>query len=120
MPNTSTPKDYSQYNEKQLFNFLNSVDKQLIKAENEQKKAIEKFKEIQLKKQMIQQALAKKFNETPITKEPCNLCEQIKDKDYNQETIQALQDAENGKNLETIEDFSAWLNEVKKEMNAEN
>lgn len=31
-----------------------------------------------------------------------------------------MRDALNGENLETIEDFSAWANEVKKEMNAEN
>ncbi len=38
----------------------------------------------------------------------------------NIQTQQAMRDALNGENLETIEDFSAWANEVKKEMNAEN
>ncbi|GAA8345765.1 hypothetical protein KH0155_22830 [Helicobacter pylori] len=38
----------------------------------------------------------------------------------NLETQQAMRDALNGENLEIIEDFSAWANEVKKEVNAEN
>ncbi|WQV53851.1 hypothetical protein KVM55_04130 [Helicobacter pylori] len=38
----------------------------------------------------------------------------------NLETQQAIRGALNGENLETIEDFSAWANEIKKEVNAEN
>ncbi|WQT66210.1 hypothetical protein E5D99_04240 [Helicobacter pylori] len=38
----------------------------------------------------------------------------------NIETQQAMREALNGENLETIEDFSAWANEIKKEVNAEN
>ncbi|MGN8380737.1 hypothetical protein ACR9JN_04500 [Helicobacter pylori] len=38
----------------------------------------------------------------------------------NLETQQAIRDALNGENLEVIEDFSAWANEIKKEVNAEN
>ncbi|MUU29766.1 hypothetical protein F7203_07970 [Helicobacter pylori] len=38
----------------------------------------------------------------------------------NLETQQAMREALNGENLETIEDFSAWANERKKEVNAEN
>ncbi|WP_243877201.1 hypothetical protein [Helicobacter pylori] len=38
----------------------------------------------------------------------------------NIETQQAIRDALNGENLEVIEDFSAWANEIKKEVNAEN
>ncbi|PDX29546.1 hypothetical protein [Helicobacter pylori] len=38
----------------------------------------------------------------------------------NLETQQAMRDALNGENLEVIEDFSAWANEIKKEVNAEN
>ncbi|WQV88611.1 hypothetical protein KVM15_04370 [Helicobacter pylori] len=38
----------------------------------------------------------------------------------NLETQQAMKEALNGENLETIEDFSAWANEIKKEVNAEN
>ncbi|MUU23404.1 hypothetical protein [Helicobacter pylori] len=36
------------------------------------------------------------------------------------QTQQAMRDAVNGENLEVIEDFSAWANEIKKEVNAEN
>ncbi|WP_120957203.1 hypothetical protein [Helicobacter pylori] len=38
----------------------------------------------------------------------------------NLETQQAMREALNGENSETIEDFSAWTNEIKKEVNAEN
>ncbi|EJB90189.1 hypothetical protein HPHPH19_1254 [Helicobacter pylori Hp H-19] len=38
----------------------------------------------------------------------------------NIETQQAMAEAFIGRNLETIEDFSAWENEIKKEVNAEN
>nr|WP_276321380.1 hypothetical protein [Helicobacter pylori] len=38
----------------------------------------------------------------------------------NLETQQAMRDALSGKNLEAIENFSAWANEIKKEVNAEN
>lgn len=41
----------------------------------------------------------------------------------NLETQQAMREALNGENLETletIEDFSAWANEIKREVNAEN
>ncbi|MCQ2829097.1 hypothetical protein JT119_00410 [Helicobacter pylori] len=38
----------------------------------------------------------------------------------NIQTQQAMRDALNGENLEVIGDFSAWVNEIKKEVNAEN
>ncbi|GAA8099711.1 hypothetical protein HpHA123_14610 [Helicobacter pylori] len=42
MPNTTAKKDYTQYSEKQLFNFLNSI-------KTKQKRALEKLKESKLK-----------------------------------------------------------------------
>ncbi|GAA7475853.1 hypothetical protein ID1076_14900 [Helicobacter pylori] len=50
MPNTTAEKDYTQYSEKQLFNFLNSI-------KTKQKRALEKLKEIQNQKQRIKKAL---------------------------------------------------------------
>ncbi len=50
MPNTTAKKDYTQYSEKQLFNFLNSI-------KTKQKRALEKLKEIQAQKQRIKKAL---------------------------------------------------------------
>ncbi len=41
--------DYSQYNEKQLHNFLNSIEKQLLKAEGDKNKAIKKSKSVNCK-----------------------------------------------------------------------
>ncbi|ACJ07471.1 hypothetical protein HPP12_0313 [Helicobacter pylori P12] len=46
MPNTTAEKDYTQYSEKQLFNFLNSI-------KTKQKRALEKLKgNPKLKKQI--------------------------------------------------------------------
>ncbi len=53
MPNTTAKKDYTQYSEKQLFNFLNSI-------KTKQKRALEKLKEIQAQKQRIKKALQSK------------------------------------------------------------
>ncbi len=52
--------DYSQYNEKQLHNFLNSIEKQLLKAEGDKNKAIKKIQECELQERMIRQVLAQK------------------------------------------------------------
>ncbi|EMH06898.1 hypothetical protein HMPREF1407_00049 [Helicobacter pylori GAM244Ai] len=61
MPNIIT--DYSQYNEKQLHNFLNSIEKQLLKAEGDKNKAIKKIQECELQEQMIRQVLAQKHSQ---------------------------------------------------------
>ncbi|GAA7241951.1 hypothetical protein ID0468_04680 [Helicobacter pylori] len=61
MPNVIT--DYSQYNEKQLHNFLNSIEKQLLKAEGDKNKAIKKIQECELQEQMIRQVLAQKHSQ---------------------------------------------------------
>ncbi|GHR19334.1 hypothetical protein JP0092_14700 [Helicobacter pylori] len=41
--------DYSQYNEKQLRNFLNAIEKQWLKAEGDKNKAIKKSKSVNCK-----------------------------------------------------------------------
>ncbi|GAA7753578.1 type II toxin-antitoxin system antitoxin [Helicobacter pylori] len=56
-------KDYSQYNERQLFNFLNALKKQMIKVETEQRRVERKLTEMQEKYKNIKDALAKKFQE---------------------------------------------------------
>ncbi len=55
--------DYSQYNEKQLHNFLNAIEKQLLKAEGDKNKAIKKIQECELQEQMIRQVLAQKHSQ---------------------------------------------------------
>ncbi|EMH34582.1 hypothetical protein HMPREF1425_01215 [Helicobacter pylori GAM71Ai] len=55
--------DYSQYNEKQLQHFLNSIEKQLLKAEGDKNKAIKKIQECELQEQMIRQVLAQKHSQ---------------------------------------------------------
>ncbi|WRA05831.1 hypothetical protein KVL82_06470 [Helicobacter pylori] len=52
--------DYSQYNERQLQHFLNAIKKQLLKAEGDKNKAIQKIQECELQEQMIRQVLAQK------------------------------------------------------------
>ncbi|WP_120803631.1 hypothetical protein [Helicobacter pylori] len=54
--------DYSQYNEKQLHNFLNSIEKQLLKAEENKNKAIKKIQECELQERMIRQVLDQKHS----------------------------------------------------------
>ncbi|ANH47579.1 hypothetical protein [Helicobacter pylori] len=108
--------DYSTLNRRQLFHLLNSTEKKMIEAELIYKKAEKNLNKIKTEQYLIGQALLGKFDETQAVKEPCNLCEQIKDKDYSQETIQALQDAENGENLETITDFNSYIDERKKSL----
>ncbi|MGL2333526.1 hypothetical protein ACOWK8_07565 [Helicobacter pylori] len=83
MPNT-TKKDYTKYNQKQLFNLINQLEQEISQA----------------------------FDD----KRGCCLGHEIP----NLETQQAMREALNGENLEVIEDFSAWANEIKKEVNAEN
>lgn len=41
--------DYSQYNEKQLHNLLNTIEKQWLKAEGDKNKAIKKSKSVNCK-----------------------------------------------------------------------
>ncbi|EMH19257.1 hypothetical protein HMPREF1415_00824 [Helicobacter pylori GAM254Ai] len=55
--------DYSQYNEKQLQHFLNSIEKQLLKAEGDKNKAIKKIQECESQEQMIRQVLAQKHSQ---------------------------------------------------------
>ncbi len=60
--------------------------------------------------------LEQKISQTFDDKRGCCLGHEIP----NLETQQAMREALNGENLEVIEDFSAWANEIKKEVNAEN
>ncbi|GAA9027890.1 hypothetical protein Taitung203_13990 [Helicobacter pylori] len=123
MPNSSAKKDYTQYSEKQLFNLINQLEQKIKKMQNDRASFKEKMaKELEKRDQNFKDKidalneLLQKISQAFDDKRDCCLGHKIP----NLETQQAMRDALNGENLETIEDFSAWANEVKREVNAEN
>ncbi|WQW22989.1 hypothetical protein KVL47_04375 [Helicobacter pylori] len=123
MPNSPTKKDYTRYSEKQLFNLINQLEQKIKKMQNDRDSFKEKMaKELEKRDQNFKDKidalnkLLQKISQAFDNKRDCCLGRKIP----NLETQQAMRDALNGENLETIEDFSAWANEVKKEVNAEN
>ncbi|WQT02555.1 hypothetical protein E5D87_04430 [Helicobacter pylori] len=123
MPNSPTKKDCTQYSEKQLFNLINQLEQKIKKMQNDRASFKEKMaKELEKRDQNFKDKidalneLLQKISQAFDDKRDCCFRHEIP----NIQTQQAMRDAVNGKNLETIEDFSAWANEIKKEMNAEN
>ncbi len=123
MPNSPTKKDYTQYSEKQLFNLINQLEQKIKKMQNDRASFKEKMaKELEKRDQNFKDKidalneLLQKISQAFDNKRDCCLGRKIP----NIQTQQAMRDALNGENLETIEDFSAWANEIKKEVNAEN
>ncbi len=123
MPNSPTKKDYTRYSEKQLFNLINQLEQKIKKMQNDRVSFKEKMaKELEKRDQNFKDKidalneLLQKISQAFDDKRDCCLGHKIP----NLETQQAMRDALNGENLETIEDLSAWANEVKKEVNAEN
>ncbi|GAA9229169.1 hypothetical protein Taiwan905_09840 [Helicobacter pylori] len=123
MPNSPTKKDYTRYSEKQLFNLINQLEQKIKKMQNDRASFKEKMaKELEKRDQNFKDKidalnkLLQKISQAFDDKRDCCLGRKIP----NLETQQAMRDALKGENLETIEDLSAWENEVKKEVNAEN
>ncbi|GAB0003739.1 hypothetical protein VN1242_12010 [Helicobacter pylori] len=123
MPNSSAKKDYTQYSEKQLFNLINQLEQKIKKMQNDRASFKEKMaKELEKMDQNFKDKidalneLLQKISQAFDNKRDCCLGHKIP----NLETQQAMREALNGENLETIEDLSAWANEVKKEVNAKN
>ncbi|WRC42590.1 hypothetical protein E5L25_04280 [Helicobacter pylori] len=123
MPNFPIKKDCTQYSEKQLFNLINQLEQKIKKMQNDRASFKEKMaKELEKRDQNFKDKidalneLLQKISQAFDDKRDCCLGHEIP----NPETQQAMRDALNGENLETIEDLSAWANEVKKEVNAEN
>ncbi|GAA7943593.1 hypothetical protein TH0006_14800 [Helicobacter pylori] len=123
MPNSPTKKDYTRYSEKQLFNLINQLEQKIKKMQNDRASFKEKMaKELDKRDQNFKDkidalnGLLQKISQAFDDKRDCCLGHETP----NLETQQAMRDALNGENLETIEDFSAWANEVKKEVNAKN
>ncbi|MFB1269956.1 hypothetical protein ACEWX6_07530 [Helicobacter pylori] len=123
MPNTTAEKDYTKYSEKQLVNLIHQLERKIKKMQNDRVSFKEKMaKELEKRDQNFKDKidalneLLQKISQAFDDKNDCCLGRKIP----NLQTQQAMRDALNGENLETIEDFSAWANEVKKEVNAEN
>ncbi len=123
MPNTTAEKDYTKYSEKQLFNLIHQLERKIKKMQNDRVSFKEKMaKELEKRDQNFKDKidalneLLQKISQAFDDKRDCCLGRKIP----NIQTQQAMRDALNGENLETIEDFSAWANEIKKEVNAEN
>ncbi|WP_231264436.1 hypothetical protein [Helicobacter pylori] len=123
MPNSPTKKDYTQYSEKQLFNLINQLEQKIKKMQNDRASFKEKMaKELEKRDQNFKDKidalneLLQKISQAFDDKRDCCFGHETP----NLETQQAMRDALNGENLETIEDLSAWANEVKKEVNAKN
>ncbi len=123
MPNTTAKKDYTQYSEKQLVNLIHQLERKIKKMQNDRVSFKEKMaKELEKRDQNFKDKidalneLLQKISQAFDDKRDCCLGHKIP----NIQTQQAMRDALNGENLETIEDFSAWANEIKKEVNAEN
>ncbi|WP_154513922.1 hypothetical protein [Helicobacter pylori] len=123
MPNSPTKKDYTRYSEKQLFNLINQLEQKIKKMQNDRASFKEKMaKELEKRDQNFKDKidalneLLQKISQAFDDKRDCCFGHETP----NLETQQAMRDALNGENLETIEDLSAWANEVKKEVNAKN
>ncbi|GAA7071705.1 hypothetical protein BD0003_04470 [Helicobacter pylori] len=123
MPNTTAEKDYTQYSEKQLFNLIHQLERKIKKMQNDRVSFKERMaKELEKRDQNFKDKidalneLLQKISQAFDDKRDCCFGNKIP----NIQTQQAMRDALKGENLETIEDFSAWANEIKKEVNAEN
>ncbi|GAA7722722.1 hypothetical protein HpMMM94_09760 [Helicobacter pylori] len=129
MANTTTQKDYSQLSERQIFNLMLSTKEKIKKIQKEKISFQEKLtKELDKKLEKNNKSFNSKLEKlNKVLKELNLVFDQKRTNDccfghetLNLETQQAMRDALSGKNLEAIEDFSAWANEIKKEVNAEN
>ncbi|WP_305875644.1 hypothetical protein [Helicobacter pylori] len=125
MANTNTQKDYSQLSKRQIFNLMLSTEEKIKKIQKEKVSLKEKLtKELEKSDKSFTSKLEKlnkvlqELNAVFDHKRANDCC--FGHETPNIQTQQAMRDALKDENLETIEDFSAWANEVKKEMNAEN
>ncbi|MGL2606708.1 hypothetical protein ACQJ65_07820 [Helicobacter pylori] len=129
MANTTMQKDYSQLSKRQIFNLMLSTEEKIKKIQKEKASFQEKLtKELEKKLEKSDKSFTSKLEKLNKVLQELNAVFDHKrandccfgHETPNIQTQQAMRDALSGENLETIEDFSAWANEVKKEMNAEN
>ncbi|WP_441756553.1 type II toxin-antitoxin system HP0895 family antitoxin [Helicobacter pylori] len=118
MPNSPTKKDYTQYNEKQLFNLINQLEQKIKKMQNDRASFKEKMaKELEKRDQNFKDKidalneLLQKISQAFDDKRDCCLGRKIP----NLETQQAMRDALNGVNLTQIDSLDDLTNELKRE-----
>ncbi len=129
MPNTTTQKDFSQLSKRQIFNLILSTEEKIKKIQKDKVSLQENLtKELEKKLERNNKSFNARLEKLNKVLQELNLVfdhKRANDCCFGHETPniqmqQAMRDALNGENLETIEDFSAWANEIKKEVNAEN
>ncbi len=129
MANVNTQKDYFKLSKRQIFNLMLSTEEKIKKIQKEKASFQEKLtKELERKLEKNNKSLNSKLETlNKVLQELHAVFDQKRLNDCcfghetpNIRTQEAMRDALNGENLETIEDLSAWANEVKKEVNAEN
>ncbi len=118
MPNSPTKKDYTRYNEKQLFNLINQLEQKIKKMQNDRASFKEKMaKELEKRDQNFKDKidalneLLQKISQAFDDKRDCCLGRKIP----NLETQQAMRDALNGVNLTQIDSLDDLTNELKRE-----
>ncbi|MGL2749789.1 hypothetical protein ACQJ8T_07715 [Helicobacter pylori] len=129
MANTTTQKDFSQLSKRQIFNLILSTEEKIKKIQKEKVSLQENLtKELEKKLERNNKSFNSRLEKlNKVLQELNSVFDYKRANDCcfghetpNIQTQQAMRDALSGENLETIEDFSAWANEVKKEVNAEN
>ncbi len=118
MPNSPTKKDYTRYNEKQLFNLINQLEQKIKRMQNDRASFKEKMaKELEKRDQNFKDKidalneLLQKISQAFDDKRDCCLGRKIP----NLETQQAMRDALNGVNLTQIDSLDDLTNELKRE-----
>ncbi len=125
MANASTQKDYSHLSKRQLFNLIDKTEQKIKKIQSD-KIAFKEKMDKELEKQ--NRNFNNKLDELTKLLQEINLAFDSKrandccfgHETPNLETQRAMRDILNGENLEPIENYSQWSNEVKREVNAEN
>ncbi len=122
MPNSSAKKDYTQYNEKQLFNLINQLEQKIKKMQNDRASFKEKMaKELEKRDQNFKDKidalnkLLQKISQAFDDKRDCCLGRKIP----NLETQQAMRDALNKETDLIVEDFSSYSDERKRALGVE-
>ncbi|GAA6871847.1 hypothetical protein HpHNI57_14100 [Helicobacter pylori] len=122
MPNSPAKKDYTQYNEKQLFNLINQLEQKIKKMQNDRASFKEKMaKELEKRDQNFKDRidalneLLQKISQAFDDKRDCCLGHKIP----NLETQQAMRDALNKETDLIVEDFSSYSDERKRALGVE-
>ncbi|GAA9391012.1 hypothetical protein BTM417_15030 [Helicobacter pylori] len=122
MPNSPTKKDYTQYNEKQLFNLIHQLEQKIKKMQNDRASFKEKMaKELEKRDQNFKDKidalneLLQKISQAFNDKRDCCLGRKIP----NLETQQAMRDALNKETDLIVEDFSSYSDERKRALGVE-